>query len=116
MFTPSLLSLLSAASLLALSSESVSATPSSSGSPAHLRRRHHAKLAAKRAASLVKKQSPIFSGTGQATLYFDINGGGTCGAANGWTSFAETSGYAACEPNSGYKTLAQRGSNRVVAM
>lgn len=35
---------------------------------------------------------------------------------NGWYSFAETNGYAMCEPNAGYKTLAERGSNRVVAM
>ena len=34
----------------------------------------------------------------------------------GWTHFAETNGYGMCEPNAGYKTLAQRGSNRVVAM
>lgn len=34
----------------------------------------------------------------------------------GWYSYAETNGYGMCEPNSGYKTLAERGSNRVVAM
>jgi len=86
-----------------------------------VRRRHHARLAARQEQASNTHTSKrgltsILTGLGQGTLYYDLNGGGTCGPANGWTHFAETNGYGMCEPNAGYKTLAQRGSNRVVAM
>lgn len=78
------------------------------------KRRHHAKMA-----DLAKRNiSPraLLSLTGFGTLYYDINGGGTCGPANGWSHFAETNGFTMCEPWTGPKTIAQRGSNRIVAL
>lgn len=83
-------------------------------SQSHIKNRRHSKMAKKVKAK--KDMSVLFSGGGLGTLYYDMNGGGTCGPINGWYSYAETGGYAMCEPNSGYKTLAERGSNRVVAI
>lgn len=82
--------------------------------PLSNKRRHHAKMA-----DLAKRNiSPraLLSLTGFGTLYYDINGGGTCGPANGWSSFPETNGFTMCEPWTGPKTIAQRGSNRIVAL
>ncbi|CAG8976324.1 hypothetical protein HYALB_00005731 [Hymenoscyphus albidus] len=53
-----------------------------------------------------------------ATFYYDVHGGGTCGAVNGISAYAEVGGYTYCEPSdaSQAKTLAQRGTNNIVAM
>lgn len=54
-----------------------------------------------------------------ATFYYDINGGGTCGPVNGINSFAGIdAGFTFCEPSnvSKAKTLGQRGTNNIVAM
>jgi hypothetical protein len=57
--------------------------------PAGNKRRHHEKMANLKA----RKLSPraLLSGSGKATLYYDIFGGGTCGPAN--VSIAITSLY-----------------------
>jgi hypothetical protein len=51
-------------------------------------------------------------------MYYDINGAGTCGAAQGITNFGIEGGYTMCEPsdNTKAKTLGQRGTNNIVAM
>lgn len=56
--------------------------------------------------------------TVDATMYYDINGAGTCGAAQGITNFGIEGGYTLCEPSdvSQAKTLKQRGTNNIVAM
>ncbi|CAD6573642.1 MAG: hypothetical protein CYPHOPRED_005185 [Cyphobasidiales sp. Tagirdzhanova-0007] len=105
-----------AAAIPALERSLHSATPFKSHSSAPLsRKRRHAKMATK---SKVQRDASvtIYSGSGQGTFYFDITGAGPCGAVNGLTSYPETNGYAMCEPSSGYKTLAARGSNKVVAI
>lgn len=81
--------------------------------PSH-KRRHHAKMAELSKRNLSPRA--LLSLTGFGTLYYDINGGGTCGPANGWTHFAETGGFTMCEPWTGPKTIAQRGTNRIVAL
>lgn len=82
--------------------------------PPSAHRRHHAKMAELSKRNLSPRA--LLSNTGFGTLYYDVNGGGTCGPANGWSSFPETQGYAMCEPWTGPKTLAQRGTNRIVAL
>lgn len=82
--------------------------------PASPQRRHHAKMAELSKRNLSPRALTTLTGFG--TLYYDINGGGTCGPANGWSSFPETQGYAMCEPWTNPKTLAQRGTNRIVAL
>ena len=78
------------------------------------KRRHHAKMADLERRNLSPRA--LLSLTGFGTLYYDINGGGTCGPANGWSSFPETSRPAMCEPWQATKTLAQRGTNKIVAL
>jgi len=50
------------------------------------------------------------------SFYYDVNGAGTCGPANGISSYPETTSYAMCEPNAGYQTLKERNTNNIVAI
>jgi hypothetical protein len=51
------------------------------------------------------------SGSGTGTYYYDI-ARSNCGGG----SFAETNGYPKCTSNTSYKTLAQYGTNNIVAI
>ena len=62
-------------------------------------------------------QNQLLSGAGDATFYYDINGGGTCGPANGISSYPETGGYCMCEWNNpSPKTLGSYNTNNIVAI
>ncbi|KAJ3093362.1 hypothetical protein HK100_006650 [Physocladia obscura] len=54
----------------------------------------------------------LITGSGSGTYYYDVTGR-TC---NGDPPYAEDNGYAFCEPDSGYETLAQRDDNYIVAL
>ncbi|KAJ3112519.1 hypothetical protein HK100_002303 [Physocladia obscura] len=54
----------------------------------------------------------LITGSGVGSYYYDVTGI-TC---NNNPPYAETNGYAFCEPGTGYKTLAQRGNNYIVAL
>jgi hypothetical protein len=59
----------------------------------------------------------ILTGAGDATFYYDINGGGTCGPVNGINSFPETGGYCMCEgTNPNPHILSDYGTDNIVAM
>ena len=59
----------------------------------------------------------LLTGAGDATFYYDVNGAGTCGPANGISSYAETDGYGMCEwYNPNPRTLRDYGTNNIVAM
>ena len=55
--------------------------------------------------------SVLLSGSGTGTYYYDI-ARSNCGGG----SFAETNGYPKCTSNTSYKTLAQYGTNNIVAI
>lgn len=125
--TAAVLSTLTSASASTVPSEALArrSTPGAGGEgtlphnrranfPSTNKRRHHAKLAELSKRNLSPRA--LLSLTGFGTLYYDINGGGTCGPANGWSSFPESNGYTMCEPWTGPKTISQRGSNRIVAL
>ncbi|KAL7008852.1 hypothetical protein EMMF5_001598 [Cystobasidiomycetes sp. EMM_F5] len=99
---------------------SVAASSHNPAVPApHIRRSQHAKLAARLQLAQQSERrglSTLVSGTGDGTFYYDVNGAGTCGPVNGVYSFPETHGIAMCEPYTKYKNLAQRNSNKVVAI
>ena len=62
-------------------------------------------------------QSELLSGAGDATFYYDINGGGTCGPANGISSYPETEGFSMCEWNNPTpRTLGSYNTNNIVAL
>ena len=59
----------------------------------------------------------LLTGAGDATFYYDINGGGTCGPANGISAYPETGGYCMCEgSNPNPRVLGDYGTNNIVAM
>ena len=65
----------------------------------------------------VLAENTLLTGAGDATFYYDIHGGGTCGPANGISSYPETSGYAMCEwYNPNPKELKSYNTNNIVAM
>jgi len=51
-------------------------------------------------------------------MYYDMNGGGTCGPAQGITTFGNSAGNTYCESHNPAlaKTLGQRATNNIVAM
>ncbi|KAJ3076634.1 hypothetical protein HDU98_001643 [Podochytrium sp. JEL0797] len=54
----------------------------------------------------------LISGSGSGTYYYDIYNQ----VCPGFTHYAENQGITACEPSTGYQTLAQRNNNNIVAI
>ncbi|KAJ3060710.1 hypothetical protein HDU98_003365, partial [Podochytrium sp. JEL0797] len=59
----------------------------------------------------------LISGSGHGSYYYDITGAG-CSSQPALASalVTEAGGYTSCEPSTGYKTLAARGDNHIVAL
>ncbi|KAJ3211093.1 phosphomevalonate kinase [Entophlyctis luteolus] len=62
--------------------------------------------------SSTSSENVLISGSGDGTYYYDYTGK-TC---PNQAEYPENNGYTSCEPSSGYKTLASRTNNNIVAL